>query len=737
MMEPRSLSLYAFKPVSSTGDPYLAVPCAFLYGHARADSAFQPDSSRMETRSASCPQGSGFQQLREAVSETNPRKRAYRYDHTTAQVPANDEREVAQTDCDYSKDNGFSSSSKRSRVTDWPLKNTTQSSLSGRASPSTAQGKRTSSRGRSGKKKVTNRLSKFQEGSLNDKPSKKPPHTFLGVEDAMEQYHWEGADKENDHVTNDAGIEGTRLSNAFRFGRFGKAVANVFNGFWKEKEPPIPPPKRTSVDDRKVKGESAYASLKRNGFKGTCPSHTPLEDQETEHKKIVDSQTIHGSSFRDSAIDVDEFKQAPLQTIHTLNTSETLKPPSNMGPQRSASPASDLRSERRSSSLHLRTPSFQSLKKVESQIHTPSIMRSTEVILPLPIGHDQLGNRPASQGLRRQSSKKDLAKHQRLSKKVSDLESKLDIARRELEKSLQEVPPVPDVPAYLGRKPFTPGALASLPSERFLTPQTSATPVAYSNMETYDSTAVSSTSALLSSPSRQLAHELSKSINEDAVINSKEIESLMSSDPIARPDIDGVDYASWAAAQAAKNRRKSTRRTSGQHLSIDGKVDTSIKKRQSSASAVFKAPKASPPHDEEAAPQIPAISITTNNANRPRPESPFLGRPGAASPVRTRSKSKKREVSPPPSILSSASKKKTRFTSFDYENDTALTPDHAVGNCQKKSAAKGSPAPKAVQLKAARAKAVKVKVSAQKRTDKPLPEIQSREENFEWDEDVF
>ncbi len=64
-----------------------------------------------------------------------------------------------------------------------------------------------------------------------------------------------------------------------------------------------------------------------------------------------------------------------------------------------------------------------------------------------------------------------------------------------------------------------------------------------------------------------------------------------------------------------------------------------------------------------------------------------------------------------------------------------LAPDSAAGNRQWVRLAKGSPAPKAVQIKAARAKAVRVSLE-KKRVEKPLPKIQ-REEEFEWDEDVF
>ncbi|KAL9115606.1 MAG: hypothetical protein Q9187_007241 [Circinaria calcarea] len=68
-----------------------------------------------------------------------------------------------------------------------------------------------------------------------------------------------------------------------------------------------------------------------------------------------------------------------------------------------------------------------------------------------------------------QARKKVLQKQQKLSKKVSNLEGKLELARRDLQMLTQEedVPPVPQVLAWKV-KAFVPGVLATLPSERFL-----------------------------------------------------------------------------------------------------------------------------------------------------------------------------------------------------------------------------------------------------------------------------
>lgn len=693
----------------------------------------------MEVRSASCPQGLGFQQLREAVSEVNPRKRTHPHDSPPSQTSVDNDYEAVQNNCEYENERGYDSSTKRSRITEWPLKNTVDSHPKGLASPSRKREKATSSHERVVKKKAKNRLSRFQEGSLNDKPSKKPPQPFLGAEDAMERYHAHGeTDTGKDEATNDAGMNDARPSGAFRLGRFGKAVANVFNGFWKEKQPPVLPLKDPSQDDKKAKAEDAYALLKLNGFKEMQPSLARFGN-ENFSATSNEEQTRNRNRLRDSAIemDIDQSQRSSMQTGRLQDATETLKPPSNTGSKLCASPASGAPSGRRSSSLHLRTPSFQTLKKVKSQIYISSMVRTTEDAPPLPTPHDQSEKEPTSQSLRRQPSKKELAKHQRLSKKVSDLEYKLDTARRELEKSLQEAPPVPDVPVNFGHKRFNPRAPASLPSERLLTPQTSCTP--NTNTEIYGSVVVSSKSTILSSPSRQLGHELRSSISKETTCHNEGIEDLMSSDPLARPDVDRANYASWVTAQATKDRRRPIRDTQRQQLSIDGRVAEGTSKRESLVSIISRDPIATPADAQEVTPQVPAISVTAEDANMPRPTRAFLGPPGSDTPVRTRSKNKKRGISPPPPSVSSASKKKPRFTFLDGDDniDTTLTPTSAAGNRQKRSTAKSSPAPKAVQMKAARARAVKVNAAVKKGVEKPLPEIQQREENFEWDEDVF
>jgi len=73
------------------------------------------------------------------------------------------------------------------------------------------------------------------------------------------------------------------------------------------------------------------------------------------------------------------------------------------------------------------------------------------------------------QGLRRLPSRKDLQKQQKLVKRVSDLEGKLEAARRQLAESMGE--PVPMQTTFGGRYRFIPSTLATLPSESLLAAQ--------------------------------------------------------------------------------------------------------------------------------------------------------------------------------------------------------------------------------------------------------------------------
>ena len=281
---------------------------------------------------------------------------------------------------------------------------------------------------------------------MNDKISQRPPSLYIREEVAMEQYA--SANMEDVDIVYDAGIESNQPSGMFRF---GKAITNAFNpvnvwqnlnGIWKEKEKDIQA--KPDRDVLKAKAELKYAELKNSGYKGTQNATARPESQEVPAIKYEDTDDSRPSSFRDSGVDVDEYRSSidRKDSDQFDISTRCLMPPQPLtaGP-RSASPFSDASSGRRSS-IRFQKPSLEGLKRVKSQIHLPSIKKHHEDAPSVPLTET---DDTAGPGLRREASKKDLAKQYKLSKKVSDLENKLDAARRELELSIQQAPPIPDL----------------------------------------------------------------------------------------------------------------------------------------------------------------------------------------------------------------------------------------------------------------------------------------------------
>lgn len=472
-------------------------------------------------------------------------------------------------------------SQKRSRVTDWPLKS--PDPVTQIASPLT-------SRKRNGKKNT--RPSKFKEGSLGDKPSKLPPASYIGDEDVMERYMNRDKEIVDMDVEYDAGIETSKHSGMFRF---GKAIANALNptavwqginGMWKETKPSV---ETNILDERQLKAVEAYVELKKNGYKGTQSTTTlskAVETQKVSSTKKEDDQESRRSSFRDSAVDVDEYK---ARNSNESQADGSLKPPSIA--RRSVSPFSDS-SSRRKSVLHLRTPSFQSLRKVRSNVHLPSSKKKDETPpVPPPAPGAPEAIQPGL-GLTRQPSKKEIAKQFKLSKKVSDLEVKLTNARRELEHSRNDVPPVPDLPARVVRKPFTPGNLPSLPSERLLmahaaninnlqlTPKTQ--PMPANVVSTRQGMTPQQAASWLDVQPRA------------AIVDTTQEE----------------DLAMWQAAKQSQSTRKPKRRLSQPKREHSGQSPTGIKKRAPKVPS--KTPTNSPQLIKDKLPALPSSSSSAS-----------------------------------------------------------------------------------------------------------------------------
>lgn len=315
---------------------------------------------------------------------------------------------------------------------------------------------------------------------MNDRVSNRPPSIYMKDGDTMEglgnKPHkntppQQGAGMDGTATSYDAGIEVSKPSGVYRFGR---ALVNAFKpitvwrGFGTNREEKDPSflSEKSVMQERQLKAEKAYAELKKNGYKGTQPSCRTVECLSIPVIKVEPAidESRH-IPHRDSGIDVDGYHSSTEQE-RNHRVQEPARTPMPLPPlsaaRRMVSPMS-IASSARKPSLHFRKPSFQNLKKVKSQIQLPSVKKQIP-IEPGPRGE----NFTVEQDLRKQPSRKDIAKQEKLSRKVSNLEAQLEIARMNLKRSLHETPADSNIQFPKSPRAFKPGALASLPSERLL-----------------------------------------------------------------------------------------------------------------------------------------------------------------------------------------------------------------------------------------------------------------------------
>jgi len=330
------------------------------------------------------------------------------------------------------------------------------------------------------------RPSRFLEGSMNDRVSNTLPSLYIQDEHAMDHNHNGETQVQierlthhpNNSISHTSAANGsTKSSGLFRF---GKAVASAFNpaNIWqnfygrsRDKQEPVGHPEAALMGERQTKAEKAYAELKQSGFKGTKGVLRPRHSSDLPNTKSEqDTEGPKASFQRDSGIDVDNYRSSGdlggNGRIHADND-YLLPPPPIPGFGRAASPASDLSSGTRPS-LHLRSPSLQSLRNAISQVHLPSVKRQSDSLAPpLALAHNaSMQDVTDKKTLKSQPSRKELEKQEKLGKKVSDLEAKLNSARRELEHAMgnDSLPR----PPQRSMKPFVPRELPSLSSERLL-----------------------------------------------------------------------------------------------------------------------------------------------------------------------------------------------------------------------------------------------------------------------------
>ncbi|KAK1808538.1 hypothetical protein LTR12_017102 [Friedmanniomyces endolithicus] len=340
------------------------------------------------------------------------------------------------------------------------------------------------------------RESRFQEGSLTDKPSMKPPSAFTRmmrtdsgnirqVDELMEGYNDDSA---NGDVSREASVQGEGytppLSATFEpapraesggFFRFGRSFATNFhpvalwNKIWNEARQELI---RENVEEaerkrrQKEEAEAKYAEMKAAGQLGLKQVSNVL----------LGARELEASARpRDSAVILDEVKD---HTRNTTTGSQLLPPPRDDFSSHTGSEVPESKTKHTfKSRFAFKKPSMSNmkggLKRVASDLNlTAGAGReSSSSISPVKADFDH-------STVKRSSSKFDLRKQQKLSKRVSDLESKLQLARRELGDALIEASPNPKLNnkyerftphnTTLKRPKFIPGKLPSLPSERIL-----------------------------------------------------------------------------------------------------------------------------------------------------------------------------------------------------------------------------------------------------------------------------
>lgn len=338
----------------------------------------------------------------------------------------------------------------------------------------------------------SDRPSKFLEGSMNDRASEKPPSIFtrifqgssqnLSMDHLMEDYIESSNEpstgkhaskplasppKATPHHPNSS-VSSMATGETKRSGiyRFGRSIASSFNPGniwqkvttgWKDaKEELI----KEELDDRKARAEQAYAELKKSGQL----SATKVFIRGAEEPDSAEA------THRDSGIQMDDVRSSLDHKQVVEDTTKVLPSVSSVSGA----------SETRKSSFHFRTPSISNLKKAKSNAQLNSERTPTSSQSP------EKEQTEMERTTRKSQSKKDTQKQQKLTKRVSDLEAKLEEARRELNRALGDAPPIPALPPSLAdgqtpsghsrssspqKRAFVPGALPSLPSERLLFPE--------------------------------------------------------------------------------------------------------------------------------------------------------------------------------------------------------------------------------------------------------------------------
>ena len=537
------------------------------------------------------------------------------------------------------------------------------------------------------------RPSRFQEGSMSDKPSAQPPSVFTrghsdnsvptlaNVDDLMTQYHQENSTPAAyrtvkpsatqtlqptiDHPLRGEPVEprppppfsaptfdsiapSTTASvkpagGLFRFGKMFAATfnpTNVWESFsrtWKESKEDLTvrniEENRKRAQDDKAMYEQAYQELKKSGqfnftvvpnkaltsprIGGNSQFGSPVRQPLTSPRRAAAYAHLRPDAdfpqSRDTSLDLAADASAPpqLAALFKRDDDPTAEPksPQHLSPEKPLSKRKSFFALRGAS---LRAPSLSSLKRGRSHANISETFVRTSEDKPKrtpstspekPAIHSHL----TLQSLPRSQSKKELNKAVKLNKRVSDLESKLADARRELNNAITNASPLPPLPSRFER--FTPTSkskstrarfglssskLPSLPSESLIQAETLAqaqnTPSLVRPKPTH-------------SQSFDLTHLRSPAYLRDSVIISdtphSEARFFLPADYYDQAPMDPAALASSEAADQSEvdNRPSLDAKLKALDASIKSKVKKTPTKKRKSASkedGIYK-----PPADEE------------------------------------------------------------------------------------------------------------------------------------------
>ncbi|KAG4429401.1 hypothetical protein IFR05_015116 [Cadophora sp. M221] len=381
-------------------------------------------------------------------------------------------------------------SDKRHRSSDWPLANpnpnpspssvsSVRHHLHNRKTPNSPSSSRRS-RARS-----LIRPSKFVEGSMNDRVSQKPPVPYLEPEEEfLSEYNntagcGEGARGRKltrsriftHHPNVSVAESSANQSDASRSSsifRFGKSIAASFNPtnwkFWSKEQQQEEEDEEAAqlrvLQERQAKAEKIYQELKESGhFRDSAVGprlFAPASEKKAgKHDSGIEFGDLDMSSSARGSTSIEEKRKGRIFLEPPKFSQRAESPASSY----SASVAQSNNSTPNKPKFNFKKPSLANLKKASlSNIKSAFAGEST-----LSVNDHQA---------RRIPSRKDLQKQQKLVKRVSNLEERLQQARQQLAEALNEpLPsrsPTSQAPSRVSRSRFVPGALSSLPSERLL-----------------------------------------------------------------------------------------------------------------------------------------------------------------------------------------------------------------------------------------------------------------------------